>query len=365
MNLQELQQATEDVAKEGNSNPLLVGLFTMFRANTPQLFVDIDRTKCRTLAVAMQDVFNTLSTYMGGYYVNLFNQFGRTWQVNILAQEQYRVSPANVGQLKVRNKMGDMVPLGTLCDVKYIGGPVMYMRYNMYPSAALNGNIAHGTSSGQAIEIMENLCDKLGVPYEWTTIYYMQIISGSAGGYVFLLGALLVFLVLAAKYESWKLPMSIILVVPMCLLCAVSGMLIASLPVDIFVQIGFVVLIGMAAKNAILIVEFGQQQRAAGKPLFEATVEACHLRLRPIIMTSFAFILGVVPLILAHGAGSEMRISLGTAVFSGMLGVTFFGIFLTPVFYYVIMYRMAQREDAIKANIAPSPELPPGEVSQH
>ncbi len=363
VNLTELEQATNDLVHDGNANPLLVGLFTMFRANTPQLYVDIDRTKCRTLSVAMEDVFNTLSTYMGGYYVNLFNQFGRTWQVNILAQEQYRVSPSNVGQLKVRNKLGDMVPLGTLCDVKYVGGPVMYMRYNMYPSAAINGNIAHGTSSGQAIQIMENLCDKLGIPYEWTTIYYMQIISGSAGGYIFLLGALLVFLVLAAKYESWKLPMSIILVVPMCLLCSVCGMLIAALPVDIFVQIGFVVLIGMAAKNAILIVEFGQQQRAAGKPLFEATVEACHLRLRPIIMTSFAFILGVVPLILAHGAGAEMRISLGTAVFSGMLGVTFFGIFLTPVFFYVIMHRTAQQEDAVKSGEAPPPNLPPGEVS--
>ena len=222
------------------------------------------------------------------------------------------------------------------------------MRYNMYPSAAVNGNPAPGVSSGQAIGLMQNICHELNLPYEWTTITYMQIQAGNVGLFVFGLGSVLVFLVLAAKYESWKLPMSVILVVPMCLLCSVTGMLIAHMPIDIFVQIGFLVLVGMAAKNAILIVEFAQQQRELGLDLHAAAVEACRLRLRPIVMTSFAFILGVVPLMLGHGAGAEMRVSLGTAVFCGMIGVTVFGIFLTPVFYYAIMYRTARREEAAK-----------------
>jgi multidrug efflux pump len=356
VDLKELQLATDDVVREGNAEKQLEGLITMFRANTPQLFVDIDRTKCESLMVPVSDVFNALQTFMGGYYVNLFNLFGRTWQVNLLAEDSYRTDPNTVGQLKVRNKLGQMVPLGTLASVRSAPGPVMYMRYNMYPSAAINGDGAPDTSSGEVVKAMADLCDRLGIPYEWTTIYYMQTmpvkiglfsIPGAAIGlFVFGMAATLVFLVLAAKYESWKLPLAIILVVPMCLLSSVLGMLIAQLPVDIFVQVGFVVLVGMAAKNAILIVEFAQQQLAAGKPLYEATVEACHLRLRPIVMTSFAFILGVVPLMISHGAGAEMRQSLGTAVFSGMIGVTAFGIFLTPVFYYVIMYRTAKKQAA-------------------
>jgi multidrug efflux pump len=227
-----------------------------------------------------------------------------------------------------------------------VGGPVMVNRYNMYASASVQGIQAPGVSSGTAMAAMEKLADSLGLSYQWTEIAYMEqepvtvgtfeVSAGMVGIAVFALGAILVFLVLAAKYESWKLPFSVILVVPMCLLCSVTGMLIASLPVDIFVQIGFIVLVGLAAKNAILIVEFAHQLHLEGKPLNEATVEACRLRLRPIIMTSFAFILGVVPLVLGRGAGAEMRNSLGTAVFSGMIGVTFFGIFLTPVFFYVL-----------------------------
>ncbi|MCC7083954.1 MAG: efflux RND transporter permease subunit [Pirellulales bacterium] len=358
VDLQELQYAAEEVVREGNAEPQLDGLLTMFRANTPQLFVDIDRTKCESLMVPVNEVFNALQTFMGGYYVNLFNLFGRTWQVNLLAEESYRTDAESVGQLKVRNKLGQMVPLGTLATVKNSPGPVMYMRYNMYPSAAINGDGSPGTSSGDVVHAMANLCDQLGIPYEWTTIYYLQTmpvkiglfsIPGAAIGlFVFAMAATLVFLVLAAKYESWKLPLAIILVVPMCLLSSVLGMLMTHLPVDIFVQVGFVVLVGMAAKNAILIVEFAQQQLAAGKPLYEATVEACHLRLRPIVMTSFAFILGVVPLIISHGAGAEMRLSLGTAVFSGMIGVTVFGIILTPVFYYLMMYRTAKKLAAAK-----------------
>jgi multidrug efflux pump len=303
-------------------------------------------------------VFNTLQVYMGGYYVNLFNKFGRTWQVNVLADEAFRTQADEIKQLKVRNKQGQMVPLGTLTKVEDVGGPVLVMRYNMYTSAAVNGATAPGVSSGDAIRIISDLADQRGVPFEWTEITYLEILAGNVGLIVFGLGSLLVFLVLAAKYESWKLPLSVILVMPMCLLSAVAGMLIARLPVDIFVQIGFLVLVGMAAKNAILIVEFAKQLQQEGKSRYEATVEACRLRLRPIVMTSFAFILGVVPLVLGEGAGAEMRRSLGTAVFSGMLGVTVFGILLTPVFYYVLMgfdERRAARRPAAERPPAPPP----------
>jgi multidrug efflux pump len=273
---------------------------------------------------------------MGGYFVNLFNKFGRTWQVNLLADQSYRNNAEQVANLKVRNKLGDMVPLGTLTDPQHAGGPVMVMRYNMYASAPINGNTAPGVSSGDAIGIVGGLAKKQGLAFDWTEITYLQILAGSAGIYVFALGSLLVFLILAAKYESWNLPLAVILIVPMCLLCSVAGMLIVRLPLDIFVQVGFLVLVGLAAKNAILIVEFAKQLQAGGRSPYDAAVEACRLRLRPIIMTAFAFILGVVPLVLAEGAGAEMRRSLGVAVFSGMLGVTGFGIFLTPVFFYVL-----------------------------
>jgi multidrug efflux pump len=336
VNLPELQKDTDNLVATGNKDPRLEDLFTVYRANAPQVYLDIDRTKCESLKVDMQEAFNTLQVYMGGYFVNLFNKFGRTWQVNLLADEAFRDQSDKVGNLKVRNKLGEMVPLGTLIDAKNAGGPVMVMRYNMYASAPINGNTAPGVSSGQAVQIMADLAKKQGLAYEWTEIVYMQLKEGSSSIVAFGLGALLIFLILAAKYESWHLPLSVILVVPMCLLCSVVGMLIARLPVDVFVQVGFLVLVGLAAKNAILIVEFAKQLQEEGKPRYEATVEACRLRLRPIIMTAFAFILGVVPLVLAEGAGAEMRVSLGTAVFSGMLGVTAFGIFLTPVFFYVI-----------------------------
>ncbi len=337
VDLEELQKSTDKLVAEANDDPSLIGVFTMFRADTPQYYLDIDRTKCESLGVAMNDVFNTLQVYMGGYFVNLFNKFGRTWQVNVLAEEDYRTQVSKLSQLKVRNKLGQMVPLATLFKAESIGGPVMVMRYNMYASAPVIGNPAEGISSGQVIDTMQNLADKEDATYEWTEIMYLQILAGNVGIYIFAIGTALIFLVLAAKYESWKLPMAVIMVIPMCLLCAATGMLVASLPIDIFVQIGFLVLVGLAAKNAILIVEFAEQLRKEGKPLHEATVEAARLRLRPIIMTSFAFILGVVPLLVGTGAGAEMRHSLGTAVFSGMIGVTFFGVILTPVFFYVIM----------------------------
>lgn len=362
--LPELQRSTDDIVAAANKDPRIVGAFSMFRAQTPQLFVDIDRTKCEALGVDLTETFNTLQVYMGGMYVNLFNQFGRTWQVNVLADEKFRADVKTLKQLKVRSRTGDMVPLGSICKVEDKGGPVMVMRYNTYPSAAVNLNSAPGVSSGDVLAIVDKLAYDNGAPYEWTEIMYMQIKAGNVAIFVFALGTFLVYLVLAAKYESWQLPAAVILVVPMCLLCAVVGMLIAHLPIDIFVQIGFLVLIGLAAKNAILIVEFAEQLRNfEGHGLRSAIVEACRLRLRPIIMTSFAFILGVVPLILGHGAGAEMRVSLGIAVFSGMIGVTFFGIFLTPVFYYGIMRMKGIPPDEPKAAAvstpAPAAPVPP------
>src|SRR5262249_36589369 len=269
------QTVTDDLVAEGNKDPRLLGLFSMYRANTPQLYIDIDRTKCESLGVEVQDAFNTLQVYMGGYYVNLFNRFGRTWQVNLLADTEFRKQADSIKELKVRNRMGQMVPLGTVAEVRNVGGPVMVMRYNMYASAAINGNTAPGVSSGDAIRIMTDLADKANVPFEWTEITYMQIIAGDVAIFVFSLGALLVFLVLSAKYESWSMPLAVILVVPMCLFSAIIGVLMARLDVNIFVQVGFIVLIGLAAKNAILIVEFAKAKQDAGMERNEATVEAC------------------------------------------------------------------------------------------
>lgn len=350
VDLAELQKsANQVIAEASQSQPgqkaALTGLFTIYSAQTPQLYVDIDRTQCEKLGVDLQDAFDTLQVYMGTYYVNLFNKFGRTWQVNLSADQKYRTDEHFVKQLKVRNKLGVMVPLGTVAKVRPITGPVMVMRYNMYTSAPVIGAPAPGVSSGQALKALEDAAKKANVSGEWTEIAYLERQQGSSAIFVFVLGAVLVFLVLAAQYESWSLPLAIILVVPMCILCAVTGMLIVHLPVDIFVQIGFLVLAGLAAKNAILIVEFSRQLHLEGRSLFEAAVEASRLRLRPIVMTSFAFIAAMIPLVFSQGAGAEMRQSLGTAVFFGMIGVTLFGIFLTPVFFYVIC-GFAQRQPA-------------------
>jgi multidrug efflux pump len=314
-------------------------VFTSFRARTPWLELDIDRTKAKTIGVSMDDVFEALQVYMGSYYVNDFNRFGRTWQVNVQADTAFRSDIRDLAQIKLRNSRYEIVPLGTLADVKSSDGPVMITRYNMYPSASIAGAPIRGVSSGKVVETMEQYAGSELPPsmsQEWTELMYLQTQAGNTANLAFAGAVVLVFLVLAAQYESWSLPLAVILVVPMCLLSSVVGVLLAKLDVNIFTQIGFVVLVGLASKNAILIVEFAKARREAGVPRREATLEACQLRLRPIIMTSFAFILGVVPLMLASGAGAEMRRTLGTAVFSGMLGVTLFGIFLTPVFYFVI-----------------------------
>jgi multidrug efflux pump len=340
-----LQAATDKMVNAGNETPGLVGLFTPFRSNTPQLYVDVDRTKCMSMGVPLNDVFLTLQVYLGSYYTNDFNQFGRTWQVNLQADPGRRLTPEDVKQLKVRNDAGKMVPLGSIAEVRPVGGPVMVTRYNGVTAAAINGASLPGVSSGQVITSIATIARETlpqGMDYQWTELTLLQIRAGSTALVVFALAVVIVYQLLAAQYESLRLPLAVVLVVPMCLLCSVAGVALAGLDINIFVQIGFVVLVGLAAKNAILIVEFAKEKRATGSTARDAAVEACRLRLRPILMTSFAFILGVVPLVLAAGAGAEMRRALGIAVFSGMLGVTVFGVFLTPVFYYALE-KLAER----------------------
>jgi multidrug efflux pump subunit AcrB len=352
--LDTLQDVSERVVRGGQGTPGLEGLFTSFRANTPWLYLDIDRVQAKSLGVSILELFNTLQVNLGSLYVNDFNRFGRTWQVNVQASQSYRSHLADLTRIKVRNAQGQMVPLSAMVSVREVPGPVMVARYNRYPAAAINGSAAGGVSSGQAIALMETAARKelpQSMRSEWTELALLQLQTGNTAMLVFLLAVVLVFLVLAAQYESWSLPLAVILVVPMCLLCSIAGVVLARMDVNIFTQVGFVVLIGLACKNAILIVEFARARRQSGVPRYQATLEACKLRLRPIVMTSFAFILGVVPLVLSEGAGAEMRRTLGTAVFSGMLGVTLFGIFLTPVFYYVIQWFNDRRGPAAEGTV--------------
>jgi multidrug efflux pump subunit AcrB len=365
LGVDELQHVGDQIVEQGNKATTLQGLFNGSGANTPWLYLDIDRSKCLSLGVQVSDVFNTLQVYMGSYYVNNFNEFGRTWQVNIQADPRFRGQVADILRLQVRNSQGQMVRLGTLMDVRDTSGPVMVMRYNMYSAAAITGDAALGTSSGQAVADMQRIADQVlprSMASEWTELAYLQLQAGNTAMWFFALAVAFVFLVLAAQYESWKLPLAVILVVPMCLFCSVVGVQIAGMEVTIFTQIGFVVLVGLASKNAILIVEFAKQDMEAGVPRWEATVRACKLRLRPILMTSFAFILGVVPLVIAHGAGAEMRRSLGTAVFAGMVGVTLFGLYLTPVFFYTIQWFGGPHPAGPpRAPLASAPAAPPAQ----
>jgi multidrug efflux pump len=346
---------------------LVTGLFTSFRANTPWLNLDIDREMVKTMGVSMSEVFNTLQVYLGSLYINDFNLFGRTWQVNVQADAKFRRRLEDLKLLKFRNDRGEMVPLGAITNFRETTGPVMVVRYNLYPSATINGAPAPGVSSGQAIDAMQRIVDRAlpaSMRSEWTELALLQLQTGNTAMYAFTLAVVLVFLVLAAQYESWALPLAVILVVPMCLLSSVTAVVASHMDINIFTQIGFIVLVGLACKNAILIVEFARARHEAGAPRYEATLEACRLRLRPIVMTSLAFILGVVPLVVSVGAGAEMRRTLGTAVFGGMLGVTLFGIFLTPVFYFVIQWasdllaarRAAAEEDSADDELLSTPD---------
>jgi multidrug efflux pump len=339
MGLEPLQKQTDALVGKLQHNPAVVGVLSQFRSNTPQLFLDVDRTKCQALGVAINDVNLTMQIFLGSLYVNSFNEFGRHWQVTAQAEGRFRRQPEQVGLLEVRNNLNEMVPLSTLMTLREINGPVTVTRYNLYASAAVSGIVPPAVSSGDAIAAVDTAAEQTlprAMASEWTELMFLQIRAGDTAIYVFLLAIVFVFLALAALYESWALPLAVILVVPMCMLCSVGGVLLTGLSVDIFVQIGLIVLVGLACKNAILIVEFAHVLHTQGKPRDEAAVEASRMRLRPILMTSLAFILGVLPLVLATGAGAEMRQSLGTAVFAGMLGVTAFGIFLTPVFFDLV-----------------------------
>ena len=319
--------------------PAMTGLFTVFRNNSPQLFVKVDPAACSAEGVQVTDVYATMQASLGSRYVNDFNRFGRTWQVNVQAEQRYRDGTEDVRRLKVKNREGKLVPIGAVAEVKEVSGPLVLTRYNMYPAAAVNGNVAPGTSSGDAMRVMEKVADQSlpdNMAAEWTELAFLENRSRDTGIMVFGFAVLVVFLVLAALYESWTLPLAVILVVPMCVSCSLVGVWAAGKDVNIFTQVGFVVLIGLACKNAILIVEYAKRQRDEGVDRRTAILAACKLRLRPILMTSIAFILGVAPLLFATGAGAEMRTALGTAVFAGMLGVTAFGIFLTPAFYIIV-----------------------------
>ncbi|WP_053130468.1 efflux RND transporter permease subunit [Pseudomonas sp. MIACH] len=347
----ELYKEVQNVITKSRGVPELFGLFTSYTVNVPQVDAAIDREKAKTHGVAISDIFDTLQVYLGSLYANDFNRFGRTYQVNVQAEQQFRQDSDQIGQLKVRNNKGEMIPLATFIKVSDTSGPDRVMHYNGFITAEINGNAAPGYSSGQAQVAIEKLLkDELpnGMTYEWTDLTYQQILSGNTALFVFPLCVLLAFLVLAAQYESWSLPLAVILIVPMTLLSAITGVIISGGDNNIFTQIGLIVLVGLACKNAILIVEFAKDKQQEGLDPLAAVLKACRLRLRPILMTSFAFIMGVVPLVLSSGAGAEMRHAMGVAVFSGMIGVTFFGLLLTPVFY-VLIRRYVERSEARKA----------------
>ena len=349
-----LYNVTQEVIQKAWATPELTGIFSSYQVNVPQLDIDLDRTKALDQGILINDIFQTMQGYLGSAYVNDFNQFGQTYQVNVQAEEKYRQEPEQVENLKVRNKEGDMVPLGSFLSVEKSSGPDRVMHYNSYTTAELNGAAAMGFSSGQAQIAIEKILKEtlpLGMDYEWTDLTYQQEITGDANIVVFPLVVLLVFLVLAAQYESFRLPLAIILIIPMTLLSAMSGVILAGGDNNIFTQIGFIVLVALATKNAILIVEFAKELEDTGMTALEAIKEAARLRLRPILMTSFAFIMGVLPMVISSGAGSEMRQAMGVAVFSGMIGVTFFGLILTPVFYHLFRNKKAKTEHkAIEAS---------------
>jgi hydrophobe/amphiphile efflux-1 (HAE1) family protein len=346
-----LNDATQAILGRGYQTPQLAGLFSGYRINVPQLDVEVDRQKVKREGIVLTDLFQTMQAYLGSVYVNDFNKFGRTYQVKVQADAPFRATADNIAQLKVRNAQGAMIPLGSVITVKQSHGPDQGLRYNGYPSADINGGPAPGYSSGQAQEAIEGIMHDVlpnGIGYEWTDLTYQQKLSGSTAVFIFPLCVLLVFLVLAAQYESWSLPLAVILIVPMSLLCAIGGVWLTKGDNNIFTQIGFLVLIGLACKNAILIVEFARELHLQGKSRVEAALEACRIRLRPILMTSLAFIMGVLPLVFSSGAGAEMRHAMGVAVFSGMLGVTFFGLVLTPVFYVVLQGLVERRTGAAR-----------------
>ena len=352
-----LQAATYAMMGKAAQTPGLLQVFSLFETSTPQLYLDIDRTKAQMLGINVTEVFQALQIYLGSSYVNDFNLFGRTFRVVAQAKADERMNTSDVLALRVRNSNGDAVPLGSFTTVRDVSGPYRVPRYNLYQSAELDGAAAPGYSQGQAMKIMEKLAAETlpdGFSYEWTTLAYQQLRAGNTAVFAFVLAVVFVFLVLAAQFESLTLPVAVIMIVPMCLIASIVGVVLRGQDNNILTQVGFIVLIGLAAKNAILIVEFATQLEERGRNRFEAAIEAARLRLRPILMTSLAFLFGVVPMVWAVGAGAELRQTLGTAVFSGMIGVTVFGLIFTPVFYVATRW-LAERASRLRARAAEHP----------
>lgn len=359
-----LDDATKAFLAKAYQTPELAGLYSSYQINVPQLYADLDRVKARQLGVAVTDVFETLQIYLGSLYVNDFNAFGRTYSVRIQADANYRSHAEDIGKLKVRSQSGEMIPLSALLKVEQTVGAERAIRYNGFLSADINGNPAPGFSSGQAQAAVERIAQETlppGIAFEWTDLTYQQILAGNSGFLVFPLALLLVYLVLAAQYESLALPLSIIMIVPMGIMAALTGVWLTGGDNNVFTQIGLIVLVGLSAKNAILIVEFARELELSGRSVVQAAVEASRLRLRPILMTSMAFIMGVVPLVTSTGAGAEMRSAMGIAVFAGMIGVTAFGIFMTPVFYVLIRKLSGERPLKHSGAKIEAPHLVPGE----
>ncbi|WP_082536444.1 MULTISPECIES: efflux RND transporter permease subunit [unclassified Roseateles] len=364
-----MDQAVKAFMAKAGTTPELAGLFSSYQVNVPQLFADLDRTRARQLGVAVTDVFDTMQIYLGSLYVNDFNQFGRTYSVRVQADAPYRARAEDIGSLKVRSSSGEMVPLSAVMKVKPSFGPERAMRYNGFLAADINGGAAPGFSSGQAQAAVERIAAETlppGVGFEWTDLTYQEKIAGNSGAWVFPLAILLVFLVLAAQYESLTLPIAILLIVPMGLLAAMTGVWMSNGDNNVFTQIGLIVLVGLSAKNAILIVEFARELEFAGRTPTQAALEAARLRLRPILMTSMAFVMGVLPLVLSTGAGAEMRQAMGIAVFAGMIGVTLFGLFLTPLFYVIVRRLTGNsplRHHGGQVAAPAAPEAPPQHVA--
>ncbi|MBS0240731.1 MAG: multidrug efflux RND transporter permease subunit [Proteobacteria bacterium] len=355
-----LQNAVYAMMGKAAQTPGVARVFSLYETSTPQIYLDIDRTKAQLLGVQLPDVFRELQTELGSSYVNDFNLLGRTYRVTAQADAAYRLEPKDIWKIRVRNSSGEAVPIGSFATVRNVSGPYRVPRYNLYPAAELDGGPSPGFSQGQAIDIMEKLAAETlppGFSFEWTTLAFQQLRAADTAMYVFALAVVFVFLVLAAQYESLTLPLAVILIVPMCLIASIVGVVLRGHDNNILTQVGFIVLIGLAAKNAILIVEFARQLEDHGRSRWDAAVEAARLRLRPIIMTSLAFILGVVPLVWATGAGAELRQTLGTAVFSGMIGVTLFGLIFTPTFYVVCRWlaRLGAKSETPASQPAGSP----------
>jgi HAE1 family hydrophobic/amphiphilic exporter-1 len=344
LGLEQLQQVADEMVSDGNSQSSLTNLQTSFRAGVPQLYLDINREKAMSLGVPLQTVFSTLQASLGSAYVNDFNKFGRTWQVQVQADQKFRARPEDIRRLEVRNKDGEMIPIAAFSEIRMSTGPQMIPRYNLFPCVTINGEAAKGISSGQAMAIMEQMASKklpAGMGYEWSGMSFQEKRVSGQAIFVFGMAVLMVYLVLAAQYEDWFLPAAVILVVPLALLGTVAAVSLRGMDNNIYTQIGIVLIIALASKNAILIVEFARDLRLQGRSIREAAAEAARLRFRPILMTSFAFILGIVPLVIAQGPGSASRRSLGTAVLGGMLAGTLLAVFFVPVFY-VLMQSLSE-----------------------